>query len=748
MDKPAEPAVPRSDGDGPGNPSDGGRRGGIGDHVADFLRAELAASPSRRITALRIFTSLMLVALASVVSRPPPLTPLAFSIVISLGAGLLPATTLRAVANMVLHTLAVMVLALISLALWSDQPWFLVPWLVVVMTLQLVHARITGAPTVPLLFFANAVLYHPLQPTANVYTALWSVPIAGLACGAVALTHIALWPQDPRDALRLKMQERFEAIARILERLSRLAPDPERGSPPAAERPTAGGLSSRLRILAAAEAGKRPLRGNHESRVALIAELETWFQLAAWWEREFCQTHPGPALAPDQAERLRTLALHCRQMLDVYRMAPGAVPLRDAPIRALVPTDRLGVRVEVMLNRLEVLDDRVRDALVRLDETPPDQAGREVLAPAPGWLGLPSWLTHRFWAKNLATLQFSLKYTLGMLICMFLVQALNWPGLDTSMVTCLVIAQTSLGADYRKALLRICGAVFGGFLAYVFVIVEQPALETVAGFLLGIAPAVALTAWIASGGPRISYMGVQMGFAFAHVVLHGYGPVLDLALARDRVLGILLGIVVMGFLDYALWPQSSLSLARGRIARAARALADWLEAGAGVPGPNGSARLEPIDKDLLGALDLIDHARLEPGRDRTHAEPERVMLGAVTADLHGIGRLLFRRHRLAAIAESLPKPFRQQRDAHDRSLAESLRDVARDVEKGGAGRQVPRGDDDWSAEERISERLIQDLATENAQRDHLRNAVSSDRALRDYIRDVQLRLRNPLSLLN
>ena len=119
------------------------------------------------------------------------------------------------------------------------------------------------------------------------------------------------------------------------------------------------------------------------------------------------------------------------------------------------------------------------------------------------------------------------------------------------------------------------GAVVGGLGAYFYVWIFQSQLDTIAGFAVATAPFWALAAWISAGSERIAYLGRQLGFSFATFVLHDFGQVTDLAVPRDRVIGIFLGIIVMGILDYALWPRRSIVLARHHCTAALHTLAKF-----------------------------------------------------------------------------------------------------------------------------------------------------------------------------
>lgn len=717
--------------------------------LASFFRSELALTSSRQRATLRLFVALMLVSLVAVTLKPPVMIPLDFPIVMSLGAGVVAATSLKAMLDLIGGILVVMVLSLLSLALFGDQPWFLVPCVAAVVTVVLLYCRVTGASVVPLMLFVVAVLYHPLQLADNVHVALWTFPVALLACVASAFAQLALWPEEPLAALHRELLERFAIIARILERLGSIGgnigtPTARAATPAAHERPEAGGLAKQLQLLKAALSRHPDLRDHYTARLDLIGDLDTWFSLAAWLERDWGTTQPPPDLTPDQRQRFQRLAADCLRSLDLYRaMGAGAPAVEEVRLRPLPSPEDCRSHIDWRLSRLETISDRVRYDLARLygapDEPPLPLPGQVQPADqATGRADLPAWLGWKFWRDHRRELKSSLKYTIGMLICLFMVQALNWPAIDTAMVTCLVIAQTSMGADYRKALLRISGAVLGGLLAYVFIIVIQPAIDTVAGFLLGIAPVVMIAAWVGSGGPRIAYMGVQIGYAFAHVVLADFGPITDLEIARDRVLGIILGITVMGILDQLLWPVSSIQILRGRLVTGLANLADWLQPADGSP-PRPMTMLA-VDRLIAQALDILDHARFEPGSDRPEAEAERVMLGALVGDLHGCARVLFRRKRLAR-QTPLPERLAAQRRALDAALAAELRALSAALAQPDLPIPLPGGEEEWRALERAAREASTDATQDEAQRAAAASYLAVDRALRDYVTDAGARLR-------
>lgn len=106
------------------------------------------------------------------------------------------------------------------------------------------------------------------------------------------------------------------------------------------------------------------------------------------------------------------------------------------------------------------------------------------------------------------------------------------------------MAQATLGASLQKAALRLAGAVIGGGIGLLTIVVLMPVMTGLASLVVVTAVVMALAGWIIAGGQRTSYAGIQIGFAFALSVLNDLGPTTDLTQARDRVMGVLLGILI------------------------------------------------------------------------------------------------------------------------------------------------------------------------------------------------------------
>jgi uncharacterized membrane protein YccC len=156
---------------------------------------------------------------------------------------------------------------------------------------------------------------------------------------------------------------------------------------------------------------------------------------------------------------------------------------------------------------------------------------------------------------NPAHVHFALKVTFAAMFCYILYEAIDWSGIHTAFITCTFIALESTEATLYKGTLRIVGCVVGGALALFSIVFLMPHMETIASLVVLVACASAIAGWVATGSQRISYAGLQLAFAFFYSVFQGYAPDTDLDNVRNRVVGILFGLVVTGLVFQYIWPE-------------------------------------------------------------------------------------------------------------------------------------------------------------------------------------------------
>jgi len=160
---------------------------------------------------------------------------------------------------------------------------------------------------------------------------------------------------------------------------------------------------------------------------------------------------------------------------------------------------------------------------------------------------------------NPVHLQFALRGTLAAMVCYVVYSAIDWRGLSTSLATCFITALSTIGSSRQKQILRLGGAILGGVVfgmgAQVFIL---PYLDSIAGFTVLFALVTAISAWISTASARLSYLGVQLALAYYLINLQEFTIQTSLAIARDRVFGVLLGLFSMWLLFDRLWGRNAL----------------------------------------------------------------------------------------------------------------------------------------------------------------------------------------------
>jgi multidrug resistance protein MdtO len=158
--------------------------------------------------------------------------------------------------------------------------------------------------------------------------------------------------------------------------------------------------------------------------------------------------------------------------------------------------------------------------------------------------------------SNPEHLRYVLGGTLAAMICYVLYVSLDWPGISTSVTTCIFTALSNIGVSRQKQVLRIGGAVLGGFVfglgAQIFIL---PNIDSVGGLAVLFAVVTGIAAWVATSSTRLSYAGLQIALAFYLINLSEFRIQTSLTQGRDRAVGVLLGIFAMWLVFERLYPH-------------------------------------------------------------------------------------------------------------------------------------------------------------------------------------------------
>ena len=185
------------------------------------------------------------------------------------------------------------------------------------------------------------------------------------------------------------------------------------------------------------------------------------------------------------------------------------------------------------------------------------------------------------------------------------------PDLFIILMTVITTATPSYGATLHKMYLRIAGAIIGGAVSLLAIIIVTPNFETLPAYMLAAFAVFYPFAYSSLGNARMSYAGKQMGIIFS-LVFVGLSPSANIYEPLWRIWGVLLGDFVVAMVFFTLWPEYA---GDSLVPRLRRVLANML---ALAPGGSASSSEDQILKTnsetmrvLTEFLEIADDARME-----------------------------------------------------------------------------------------------------------------------------------------
>jgi len=325
----------------------------------------------------------------------------------------------------------------------------------------------------------------------------------------------------------------------------------------------------------------------------------------------------------------------------------------------------------------------IRETLTAFAEAAPDSQSNGPAKKSGGFF-LPDAFT------NPEHVRYALKTTAAAMFCYVLYLLLDWPGIHTIFITCYIVSLGTTAETVEKLTLRILGCLVGAASGIAAIVYLIPSVTSIGALMIVVFFGALVSAWVAAGSPRIAYAGFQIAFAFFLCVIQGSGPSFDMTTARDRVIGILLGNIVVFVLFTNVWPVSVGKHIDPAIAALLRRLSGLLtEVSKPVRGsqaPEAQEMLSGIERDLNLAL-------YEPPSLR----PDDSWIGVRRQAAEDIGALF------GPLLLSVDKDFRfsAQIASRLRSLADSLdaaEEVPSSVSAGVAASDEPLKEDHESAQ--------------------------------------------------
>ncbi|SUP86112.1 FUSC family protein [Yersinia wautersii] len=230
--------------------------------------------------------------------------------------------------------------------------------------------------------------------------------------------------------------------------------------------------------------------------------------------------------------------------------------------------------------------------------------------------------------------QFALKTTAAALICYLIYTALDWQDIHTAMITCYVAALGTTGETVHKLVLRIIGCLIGALMGVLSIIFIIPHMSDIGQLMALVFGCILVAAWVSCGSERIAYAGVQVGLAFLLTVLQGFGPSTDMGVALDRVLGILLGNLVVYLIFSRLWPVAITDAVHVHISRALEGLTN-LAALSPDARPAALREATTVEAEITSAQEELALIPFEPA----HLRPSREECARLQAILAEMGKL-------------------------------------------------------------------------------------------------------------
>jgi multidrug resistance protein MdtO len=493
-----------------------------------------------------------------------------------------------------------------------------------------------------------------ISPEVKVENTLWLLAQTAVACLVTLGVELAFAAAKPWNEVTGGIAERLNAVAEF--------------------------LTSVVDGRAAAEAEQ------HLTRLSMVGTSRL---------RQFLRRSP---YSPAQVEQMGALVALVGRLVDIaVNMANVSVPTPTddrARMRAVAASIRT-IRDDLLLERVpqQVVGPRLR---AESDHVPLLAELEKTVSLIPESFTAPE--THAAFAlrpddrgaqwfrpdvrSNPDHVKFALKGCLAATLCYMLYTAANWPGISTAVVTCVLTALATIGASRQKQILRVGGAIAGGIIAVGAQVFILPHVDSIAGFTLVFVAITIGAGWIATSTPRLSYFGVQLALAFYVVHLQEFSMQTSLAVARDRVVGVLLGLFVMWIVLDRLWGSSAAMAMRTELIATLRLLAQLVR--------------EPLAKDTRVAVDRIRALRetINSGFDRVRAFADGVLFEfgpTREADLAGrrlflswqpplrvvfLTRIALLKYRLGLPGFQLPPDLAAAQADFDRELAKRIDQMA------------------------------------------------------------------------
>jgi len=519
-----------------------------------WLRHELAPFPGRKEMMVRMVISVLLVTIISMALRVPQAPFSAFFVFFVTKENRVLTTFTGTI--MILGATIATVVSLLLFYYTFDYPELRVPCMAAIIFIGMFLSRVftIGPLGFVIGFFAALSQVMPERAPdtdALVRSQLWLWMALVYPIAITIVVNQILLPADPWTVLVRTLSQRLDTATKALERTIKEGSAGGQADPALLELATRGS-SPLLGMLNFAESKDQQLKRRHTSLVAVIAASEHLLYATA--ALELRQSQP---LTLDDLLCAKALLSEIAGLKTVLpEPNPVLLPRKSAPARAAFP----------QLHELQFAVESFRDGLIRyVSEEATSITAKEKKR---------FFITDAF--TNPAHQKFALKVTASAMICYLIYSGLDWPGLNTAFLTCSFIALENTGATIRRGWLRLVGCAIGGTLGYLAIFFCIPYMDSLTSLLLLTAAGAAIIGWIAAGTERLSYAGPQAAFAFFLCIFQGFAPEVNFTTIRDRLTGIVFGIIASSIILRYVWPEHAVDGLRTTLSRLLRNLSQLI----------------------------------------------------------------------------------------------------------------------------------------------------------------------------
>jgi multidrug resistance protein MdtO len=437
---------------------------------------------------------------------------------------------------------------------------------------------------------------------------LWLIATLSVAVGSAVLVEYVFGDRDPAKKLEEQRKLRYQALDKMFTTYAETANNEERfaAAMPVSRLAIAGstGMLELYNKIAERNLDVGKLPPGTRLRVAMLSQI---MDVAAAFGLQNTEED-----SPELRRRCAIVAEQCRELI------PNFIPKTEKRLRFMPE------------NSMTLLD-RVEGAIHAILTMPSDAAemgNKELVAlPArkapffiPGALGRSD------------TVAFGLKISLCATLCYIVYNAVDWPGISTSVITVIVTGLSSSGAIKQRLFFRLLGSIVGGLILGLGAIsLLFPHMDSITSLVVLIGLIAFGSAWIAAG-PRFNYVGLQIAFSFYLVAFEDFSAPTELAPARDRLIGILLALLVMWFVFDQIWPVRTVTVMRRGLAGVLKSDASFLRLVESVPDradllQQADALRDQIGKTVVALRTLNDAVDYEFGVDReSHIRTSEMIL--------------------------------------------------------------------------------------------------------------------------